>query len=97
MRSHSLGRDIWISLGVGALVFLLICALSSLYQVKGIDNFFLVGMLLAAIFFPTGIHSDFGLEFLALGIFIDLLIPSLLAFIIMLLVSQRRGTAARPE
>jgi hypothetical protein len=45
-------REIWISLGIGAFVFLIICALSSLYGLKGIDNFFMVGMLLAALFFP---------------------------------------------
>jgi hypothetical protein len=93
----ALSRDIWISLGIGALVFLLICALSSLYPVKGIDNFFLVGMLFAAIFFPTGIHSDFGLTFLALGILIDLLIPSMLVFVALRLVSLWRNTASRPE
>jgi hypothetical protein len=97
MRSSSLSRDIWISLGVGALVFLLICALSSLSQVKGIDNFFMVGMLFAALFFPDGIHSDFGLTFLAIGLLTDLLVLSLPAFIVIRLVSRWRGIASRPE
>jgi hypothetical protein len=97
MRSRSLSRDIWIFLGVGALVFLLICTLSSLYQVKGIDNFFMVGMLFAALFFPDGIHSDFGLTFLALGLLTDLLMLSLPAFIVMRIVSRWRSTASRAE
>ena len=90
-------RDIWISLGIGGFAFLLICALSSLYQVRGIDNFFLVGMLFAALFFPDGIHSDFGLAFLAIGLLTDLLVLSLFAFIVMRLISRWRGTASRPE
>ena len=97
MLGAAIRRDIWISLGIGGLVFLLICALSSLYEVKGVDNFFLVGMLFAALFIPAGIHSDFGLTFLAVGLLTDLLVLSLSAFIVIRLISRWKGTASRPE
>jgi hypothetical protein len=51
MLGAAIRRDIWISLAIGAFAFLLICALSSLYGLKGIDNFFWVGMLFAAVSF----------------------------------------------
>jgi hypothetical protein len=96
-ESAAIVREVWISVGVGAFVFLLIFALSSLYEVKGIDNFFVIGMLFAAIFVPQGIHSDAAFTFLAIGLLTDLLVLSLVAFIVIRIVSLWRSTTSRSD
>jgi hypothetical protein len=90
-------RQIWLSFGIGGLLFSLICALSSLYPAREIDRFFLIGMRFAAVFFPEGIHSDAGLTFLAVGLFTDLLMLSLPVFIAMRLISARRNPASQSD
>ncbi|HEX6773336.1 MAG TPA: hypothetical protein VF126_15000 [Acidobacteriaceae bacterium] len=90
--SSEMRRDIRRSLLIGIGIFAIICALSSLFPSRGVDNFFMVGMRFAAVLFPAGIHSDAGVTFLALGIAIDVFVPSLLTFIVMRLISRRRET-----
>jgi hypothetical protein len=69
------------ALALAAITLALLAALGSIPHINAAAFPLLPGILLAALIFPTGIHSDYGFAYMILAGILDVMVFSLLWFV----------------